>query len=58
MEVQAQKPQKNVVPRGEDRLYTGMPLYHSSGQWFAMGTSIYAGTTVILRKTFSATHFW
>jgi acyl-CoA synthetase (AMP-forming)/AMP-acid ligase II len=42
----------------KDRLYTGLPLYHSSGQWFAMGASVHGGCTVILRKGFSATKFW
>ena len=42
----------------EDRIYTGLPLYHSSGQWFAMGSSVCGGCTVILRKSFSASKFW
>ena len=28
-----------------DRFYTGLPLYHSSGQWFAMGAAVYGGMT-------------
>ncbi len=41
-----------------DRIYTGLPLYHSSGQWFAMGASVHSGITVILRKGFSASNWW
>ena len=44
--------------KAEDRMYTGLPLYHSSGQWFAMGASVVGGCTVILRKSFSASKFW
>ena len=39
-------------------MYTGLPLYHSSGQWFAMGASVHGGCTIILRKSFSASKFW
>lgn len=41
-----------------DRIYTALPLYHSSGQWFAMGASIHGGVTVVLRKSFSASQWW
>ena len=39
-------------------MYTGLPLYHSSGQWFAMGAAMYGGFTAVLRKRFSASKFW
>ena len=49
---------KTTFNRSDDRMYTGLPLYHSSGQWFAMGASVHGGCTVILRKSFSASKFW
>jgi len=44
--------------RDTDTIYTGLPLYHSSAQWFALGSSIHGGCTVVLRKNFSASKFW
>ena len=41
-----------------DRIYTGLPLYHSSGQWFAMSAAVHGGCTVVLRKGFSASNWW
>ena len=48
----------NFNSRENDVLYTGLPLYHSSGQWFAMGAAMYGGFTAVLRKRFSASKFW
>jgi len=42
----------------EDRIYTTMPMYHSSAMWLGVGASISVGCSVILRKKFSARHFW
>ena len=44
--------------RNTDIIYTGLPLYHSSAQWFAMGAAVHGGCTVILKKSFSASKFW
>ena len=44
--------------RNTDTIYTGLPLYHSSAQWFAMGAAVHGGCTVILKKSFSASKFW
>lgn len=41
-----------------DRVYTTMPMYHSSAMWMAVGSSIGVGCSVILRKKFSASNFW
>ena len=41
-----------------DRVYTTMPMYHSSALWMAIGSSIDVGCSVILRKKFSARSFW
>lgn len=41
-----------------DRIYCTLPLYHSSGQWMALGVTILSGATLLLRSKFSATQFW
>jgi len=42
----------------KDRLYNVLPLYHSTGGMVGVGSVILNGGRVILRKKFSATHFW
>ncbi len=41
-----------------DRMYMVLPLYHSAGGVCAIGTVLSVGGTVILRRKFSASHFW
>ena len=52
------KPLSQNCFRETDTIYTGLPLYHSSVQWFALGSSVHGGCTVVLRKNFSASKFW
>lgn len=42
----------------EDRVYSCLPMYHSSSMWMAVGAAINVGCSVIVRKKFSATNFW
>lgn len=41
-----------------DRIYTPMPLYHSSASFLCIATSWYAGSTVIIGRKFSASRYW
>ncbi|KAF9189427.1 Fatty-acid-CoA ligase FadD6 [Haplosporangium sp. Z 767] len=41
-----------------DRIYVALPLYHSAGSVLGVALSWNAGSTVILARKFSATHFW
>ena len=42
----------------EDRIYCALPLYHSTGGLCAVGAALLNGGTLVLRKRFSASHFW
>ena len=42
----------------EDVLYTCLPIYHTAGGLCAIGQALYNGTTVAIRKKFSANEFW
>jgi fatty-acyl-CoA synthase len=42
----------------EDRLYNTLPLYHSTGGLCGVGAALLKGATLVLRRKFSATHFW
>ena len=42
----------------EDRLYNTLPLYHSTGGLCGVGAALLNGSTLVLRRKFSATHFW
>ncbi|GFS24183.1 very long-chain acyl-CoA synthetase [Elysia marginata] len=42
----------------DDVVYTVLPLYHNTGCFMSLGASLLAGATVVLRKKFSARHFW
>ncbi|KAF9929573.1 hypothetical protein FBU30_001468 [Linnemannia zychae] len=41
-----------------DRIYIALPLYHSAGAVLGMCVAWSNGSTVILARKFSATHFW
>jgi fatty-acyl-CoA synthase len=44
--------------RASDRMYVVLPLYHSAGGMCAVGLTLVAGGTIVLRRKFSASHFW
>jgi fatty-acyl-CoA synthase len=41
-----------------DRILLTLPLYHATGGMCGVGTAMNAGACVILRRRFSASHFW
>lgn len=41
-----------------DRIYVTLPLYHATGGLCALGAGLLNGGSIVLRKKFSATHFW
>jgi fatty-acyl-CoA synthase len=42
----------------DDRIYVTLPLYHATGGLCGAGAALLNGGVVVLRKHFSATHFW
>ena len=44
--------------KANDRIYVALPLYHATGGLCALGAALLNGGSVVLRKKFSATHFW
>ncbi|GFO36884.1 very long-chain acyl-coa synthetase [Plakobranchus ocellatus] len=42
----------------QDIVYTVLPLYHNTGCFMSVGAALLSGATVVLRKKFSARHFW
>ena len=42
----------------EDKLYCALPLYHSTGGLCGVGSALLNGGTLVLRRKFSASHFW
>jgi len=50
-----------VAPCGitqHDRIYITLPLYHGTGGLCAVGQALMTGATIVLRRRFSASHFW
>jgi fatty-acyl-CoA synthase len=45
-------------PMASDRIYTPLPLYHSSGGVCAVGMAFFTGGALILKRKFSAHEFW
>jgi len=43
---------------GSDIIYTSLPLYHTNANVLGIGQMINQGSTVALRKKFSASNFW
>jgi fatty-acyl-CoA synthase len=41
-----------------DRVYVTLPLYHATGGLCALGAALLNGGSVVLRRRFSASHFW
>ncbi|NWQ72344.1 S27A1 protein, partial [Neopipo cinnamomea] len=44
--------------RPEDVIYDCLPLYHSAGNIMGVGQCLIHGLTVVIRRKFSASHFW
>ena len=42
----------------EDSIYCVLPLYHATGGLCGVGAALLNGGTLVLRRKFSATHFW
>jgi fatty-acyl-CoA synthase len=42
----------------EDRIFLTLPLYHATGGMCGVGTAMNAGAAIVLRRKFSASHFW
>ncbi|ANP46481.1 long-chain-acyl-CoA synthetase [Candidatus Viadribacter manganicus] len=42
----------------EDKIYCVLPLYHATGGLCGVGSALLRGGTLVLRRKFSATHFW
>ncbi|NXV55772.1 S27A4 protein, partial [Molothrus ater] len=44
--------------RSDDVIYDCLPLYHAAGNIVGIGQCLLQGMTVVIRKKFSASHFW
>ncbi len=45
-------------PRQSDRIYSPLPLYHSTGGICAVGMAFFSGGALILKRKFSVHEFW
>lgn len=41
-----------------DTVYVTLPIYHGNGTLLGVGSAITVGSTIVLRKKFSASNFW
>ncbi len=46
-----------IKTRADDRLYNCLPLYHSAGLMIGFGSTLQTGTSMFIRRKFSATNF-
>ena len=44
--------------RPDDRIYITLPFYHATGGLCGTGAAFMTGASVVIRKHFSASHFW
>ena len=42
----------------DDRIYVTLPFYHATGGLCGTGAALMNGASVVIRKRFSASHFW
>ena len=47
-----------VLAKPGDRMYLCLPLFHGTGFVCGVGSALFSGATMFLRRKFSATHFW
>jgi fatty-acyl-CoA synthase len=47
-----------ISPRASDRIYSPLPLYHSTGGVCAVGLAFFVGGSLILKRRFSVHEFW
>ena len=47
-----------TMARPEDRVFTPLPLHHSTGGLCAVGAALLNGGLLLVRRRFSATQFW
>ncbi|HTX50921.1 MAG TPA: long-chain-acyl-CoA synthetase [Caulobacteraceae bacterium] len=44
--------------RPDDRIYVALPFYHATGGLCGAGAALLNGGSVVIKKKFSASHFW
>jgi len=44
--------------RETDRIYVALPLYHATGGLCGLGAALMTGGSAVIRRKFSASHFW
>jgi fatty-acyl-CoA synthase len=44
--------------RPSDRIYIALPLYHATGGLCALGAALLNGGSAVIKRKFSASHFW
>ena len=47
-----------IALRSSDVIYSPLPMYHLSTGLMAAGVTIIYGNTLVIKKKFSASHFW